>query len=276
VAANLVCLAVTLVFVLPVTVVSVQVVRDALTLAKGFETQDIILLYENFLSRLPLSPEFLQENTAAALTSLGAYFTGVLSQFLARLPQALLETALFVVALFYGLLDGPRLVRFLHHCSPFSTEESNAFAVATEKTCRAVVLGSLASGLAQGLLIGTAYASLKIPGALVFGTLTAVLSFIPAMGSGPTGIGGVIYLWAIRAQPGAALAMAIVAIIAGLIDNVIKPWVLSSGEAEIHPLIGLLAALGGLIVWGFPGLFLGPLLAALSIVSLKALRPNSP
>ncbi len=101
----------------------------------------------------------------------------------------------------------------------------------------------------------------------MFGVITGILSFVPMIGSIPTAWGGVLYLL-IDGRTGAALGMAVAAILTAVSDNILKPWVLK-GKIELHPLLGLTSALGGASLFGFSGLFLGPLIAALTIELIK-------
>ena len=61
---------------------------------------------------------------------------------------------------------------------------------------------------------------------------------------------------------GHGIAWIIIGSVAGVSDNVVKPFVIRSG-VNIHPFLGLLSVLGGMTLLGVPGLFLGPFIAGL-------------
>jgi predicted PurR-regulated permease PerM len=65
------------------------------------------------------------------------------------------------------------------------------------------------------------------------------------------------------ARTGAGLGMLAVAGFSGLSDNLIRPLLGSLGVVEVHPFIGLLSVIGGVIMFGLPGLFMGPLITSL-------------
>jgi predicted PurR-regulated permease PerM len=260
----------TMFFVLPLVLVGVEVVNQAIELAPQLKMESIRPLYEQVISRLPVSPKLLDNSLQSAVSAVGGVATTILKNLASSIPGFALNLILFIVSIYYGLADGRRLATFLHDAMPFEVRETAALESTVETICRGVVLGSLLAGLVQGLIIGLAFAFLGIPGAVLFGTLTAVFSFVPAFGSGPTGLGGAIYLWSQGNGTGALIMLAALGL-ASVSDNVVKPMVLS-GETELHPLLGLISALGGLAVFGFAGLFLGPLFAALTIVLLKLTR----
>ena len=55
-------------------------------------------------------------------------------------------------------------------------------------------------------------------------------------------------------------------------DNIIRPWVVG-GKVELHPLVLVFSVLGGVQVFGFLGLFLGPVSASVLWV-LLGMIPN--
>ena len=69
----------------------------------------------------------------------------------------------------------------------------------------------------------------------------------------------------------AAGGMLITAGVVGIIDNVIRPYMQSSHD-EIHPLVAILSIFGGLLVLGLPGLFIGPVVAAMALWAIGTWR----
>jgi predicted PurR-regulated permease PerM len=62
--------------------------------------------------------------------------------------------------------------------------------------------------------------------------------------------------------------MSVVSIISGVADNIVRPYLTGQGEVQIHGFITFLAIIGGVLVMGLPGLFVGPLLALLTFGAL--------
>lgn len=68
------------------------------------------------------------------------------------------------------------------------------------------------------------------------------------------------------------ITMAVVGIISGTADNIIRPYLSSSfGEANVPVFVSFIAVIGGVVVLGLPGLFVGPLLASLVYGALPIL-----
>jgi predicted PurR-regulated permease PerM len=217
------------------------------------------------------------ENFKIALQKVGAevgtFFGGWLTSVATSLPRIILDTVFFILALYFGLADGPRWTQLIKGILPFSRSDVDVFASTTENISRGVVIGSLISGLTQGIIIGAAYGILGVPRPLFFTVMTVIFSFIPFLGSLPAGLGGAIYLFA-NGQTGAGIAMLVAFFIASISDNIVKPWALK-GETEIHPLMAFVSVVGGLSFFGFTGLFLGPVIAALTVVVCEILSIRS-
>lgn len=167
-----------------------------------------------------------------------------------------------IVGLFYMLRDGHKFRKTLVELSPLADKYDNQIIEKIERAVNSVVRGSLFTGLLKGVLAAFGFALFGVPHAILWGTLTALVSLLPGIGAGITLIPAIIYLLATDAL-GAAIGMAIWAVVVvGLVDNVVMPFVMGKGFT-VHPLFVLLSVVGGIIFFGPIGLFLGPLVVAL-------------
>ena len=88
--------------------------------------------------------------------------------------------------------------------------------------------------------------------------MAALASVLPVIGTGLVWIPGVIVLL-LQQRFGAALVLAIISIvIAGSVDNIIRPMVYKR-VSDIHPMITLVGAFAGVKYFGLLGVLLGPL-----------------
>jgi predicted PurR-regulated permease PerM len=127
-------------------------------------------------------------------------------------------------------------------------------------TINGVMYGIVGTGLAQGLAAVIGFLIAGVPGALMLGFITAFLSIVPA-GPPLIWIGAAIWLF-FQDQPGWAVFMALWGffVVSG-IDNIVKPLLISRGSSLPFVLV-LLGVLGGILAFGFVGIFLGPTLLA--------------
>lgn len=166
------------------------------------------------------------------------------------------------VALFYMLRDGHKFRRSIITLSPLSDAYDAQILEKIERAVNSVVRGSLFTSLIKGVLAALGFALFGVPHAILWGTLTAIVSLLPGIGAGLTLIPAILYL-VVTDATGAAIGLAIWGIVVvGLVDNIVMPIVVGKGFT-VHPIFVLLSVLGGLAFFGPVGLFLGPLVIAL-------------
>lgn len=128
------------------------------------------------------------------------------------------------------------------------------------QTIRSVVYGILGTALAQGVMGAVGYWMAGVPSPFLLGLLTMVLSLLP-MGPPLVWIPAALWLF-LNGRVGWALFMALWGLIAiSSIDNIVKPYFIMQGT-NLPFVIILIGVLGGIIAFGFIGLFLGPVLLA--------------
>ena len=139
-------------------------------------------------------------------------------------------------------------------------ESAPRVAVTVSHTVRGVMYGLLGTALAQALVAALGFAIAGVPGVLLLGFATFVLSLVPV---GPPLIWGGAALWLFnQGQAGWGIFMLVwgLVLISG-VDNVVKPMLISRGS-HLPFLLVLLGVLGGVLAFGFVGLFIGPVLLA--------------
>lgn len=133
-------------------------------------------------------------------------------------------------------------------------------AMTVSHTVRGVMYGLLGTALAQALVAALGFAIAGVPGVLLLGFGTFVLSLVPV---GPPLIWGGAAIWLFdQGHTGWGIFMIIwgLVLISG-VDNIVKPFLISRGSS-LPFLLVLLGVLGGVLAFGFVGLFIGPVLLA--------------
>jgi predicted PurR-regulated permease PerM len=166
-------------------------------------------------------------------------------------------------------LDGRRLVLFFRHNSFFTPKQTNQLIDTLEASCRSVLLASLVSGSAQAIFESFVVIFAGVPNFALIGVVVFISSFIPVVGTAPVTFGLAIQQYVVG-NTGAGIALFISAIVVSVMDNLIRPWFLR-GSVNLHPLLAFVAAFGGLQTLGFAGVFLGPIIAALFVVTVQLL-----
>jgi predicted PurR-regulated permease PerM len=126
-------------------------------------------------------------------------------------------------------------------------------------TLHGVVYGILGTAVVQGVMAGVGFLIAGVPGAILLGLLTFFLSIVP-MGPPMVWVPATVWLFQSGAS-GWALFMLIWGFGVSSIDNFLKPWLISQGSTLPFILI-FFGVIGGVLAFGFIGVFLGPTLLA--------------
>jgi len=180
----------------------------------------------------------------------------------ARIGGGMLELALSLVLVFFFYRDGPKLAAFVHSLlHRLIGGRADHYLELVAGTVQRVVNGVIGTAAAQAVLAYIGFSIAGVPGALILGLMTFFVSFImvPPLVWGPT------TAWlAWQGQYGMAVFLGIwgMFIISG-VDNVLKPYLISRG-GNLPLVVVLMGVFGGVLAFGFMGLFLGPTLLAVA------------
>jgi predicted PurR-regulated permease PerM len=259
-------------------------IRDATTLFKDFQG-DGLPDPPAWLADLPLVGERLaglwtriDEEGAALLASVRPYLGQVGNWLLARSAQiggGMLELALSLVLVFFFYRDGPRMAAFAHSLlERLIGDRAEHYLELVAGTVQRVVNGVIGTAAAQALLALIGFYIAGVPGALVLGIITFILSLIPM---GPPLVWIPATAWLVSQEHyGMAVFLGIwgMFVISG-VDNVLKPYLISRG-GNLPLVVVLLGVFGGILAFGFMGLFLGPTLLAVAYSLLGDWVGNTP
>ena len=247
-------------------------VRDATTFVKDVQLEGLPEA-PTWLAGIPLVGERLvgiwdtiDEQGAAMIIAVKPYLGQVGNWLLARSAQiggGILELTLSIVFVFFFYRDGPRLATFVHRLlERLIGERASYYQELVAGTIQRVVNGVIGTAAAQALLALIGFLIAGVPGALVLCLATFLLSLIP-MGPPLIWIPATAWL-AWKGDYGMAIFLDIWdTLIISNMDNVLKPYLISRG-GNLPLVIVLLGVFGGLMAFGFIGLFIGPTLLALA------------
>jgi len=176
------------------------------------------------------------------------------------LGRGVLEIGLSIFVAFFLFRDGVSAAeRFTTGVVRLAGERGRRLLVVAGNTVRGVVYGILGTAVVQAVIAGIGFAIAGVPGAALLALLTFFLSVIPA---GPPLIWVPATLWIFhRGETGWGVFMLIWGMGVSSVDNLVRPWLISQGSTMPFILI-FFGVLGGVVAFGFIGVFLGPTLLA--------------
>ena len=195
----------------------------------------------------------------------------LLQNVLGRVTHAAVDLGLFLLMLFFLLRDGGRLRTELTPISPFSAEQEHQIFDHLERTIKGALQAVVVVPVVQGILAGIGFMMFGVPSPLVWGTAVIIAATVPLVGSPLGWLPACAYLFvADRTGPAVGLLVYSVVIVSGS-DNVIKPMLLR-GSARIHPLLGFLSIIGGVLAFGVFGFLIGPVILSLVLSAIRIYR----
>jgi len=169
-----------------------------------------------------------------------------------------------LMLLFSALLywRGEQVARGIRHfASRLASQRGDAAVLLAAQAIRAVALGVVVTALVQAILGGIGLAISGVPYATLF-TVVMILSCLIQLGPLPVLIPAIIWLyWSGDTTWGTVLL--VWSCVVGTLDNVIRPVLIRMG-ADLPLVLILSGVIGGLIAFGMIGLFIGPVVLAVS------------
>lgn len=214
---------------------------------------------------IPNAPVYAQQLSG----ELHLYTQQVLSWLIQHLSSAfsgvlglMLRLFIFLMALFYFLVEGTKIRKAVIRLSPLLDKDDENIFSSLERTINSVVKGTLIVAVVQGMMASLGYTLFGVPNPLLWGVTTSIAALVPGVGTSLVIFPCIVYLFITGHlfQAAGLLVWGLTAV--GLIDNFLGPRLMGSG-AQLHPLAILISVLGGISLMGPAGIFLGPLLLSL-------------
>jgi predicted PurR-regulated permease PerM len=181
--------------------------------------------------------------------------------------SGLAELLLAIVLAFFFYRDGPAMAKRVEALAlRLAGATGIRMMTLAANVTRGVVWGLVGTAIAQGILTGIGLWIAGVPQAVLLAVVAGVISILP-VGAPLIWIPSALWLL-VQGQTGWGIFMALYgALVISSVDNIIRPWAIARG-ADLPLLLTLMGALGGVLAFGFLGLFLGPVVLAVGYTLL--------
>jgi len=214
---------------------------------------------------VPIPADRLQDE----LTSLAQRVPRSLEGLAGLSLRSLVHLLFLGFGLFYFFLDGDRFIAFLRDLSPFEPHHTRAFFNEFDSVAWAMVFGSGLTAVIGSALCVVGYWLLRVPSPVFWGVLTGLFTLAPSIGSAlifiplAAGLALMGHTWQALGVVGFCFVFVVI-----LNDSLLRPLLVGQ-RLRLHPFVILLSIFGGVEAYGVPGLFVGPLAAALAVSVLR-------
>ena len=223
---------------------------------------------EALLERFPIQEHEIDAALQEHASSQGGNAARAVTGALAATGSFVLQAAMMLIALFFLLVDGARLVTWVEHVSPLQNGQTTELLIEFRKVSGSVLISSLATAGVQSVAALAGYLVAGVPHPIFFATVTFFVAFVPAVGAGGMCLLASIILLAMG-KTWMALFLAIWGVlVVGMVDNIIKPLLVKRG-LHMHGALVFFALLGGLAMFGTAGLIAGPLIVSFFLALVR-------
>jgi predicted PurR-regulated permease PerM len=278
-AAALTTVGIVLVVVLPLTLISVTVAREARDGAayvrKTLRSEGV----EGLVQDLPLPLQALARRALAELPADEGQLTDLAQQQGGRAAaavggaigatwRAIFQLVMMLIAFYFFLVDGRHLVHWLSDVMPLRRGQTERLLVDFRRVSVAVITSSVATAAIQAVTALVGYLIARVPNPIFFAVVTFLVGLIPAVGAASVVLAAAALVY-FSGHPGWALFLAIWGVgPVGLIDNVVKPYLIRGG-IELHGAVVFFSLIGGIAYFGAVGLIAGPLIVSFFLAVIR-------
>ena len=280
-AAAISTLLVVLLIVLPVTFITIAVVREltgaAANLQGGVQRLSdpnvpfIGWLLEKARNYVDIDRDSARNFLANRMQAWGAFLASSTLVVVGGAVGAVAQMGLVVFTMFYLFRDGARLRAAVYEMLPLERVQTHSITSRTADVIAATLYGVLVISAIQGTLGTFIFWALGLPSPLLWGVVMFFLSMIPMAGSFLVWVPAAIVLALSGAYVKAGVLVCWGILVIGSIDNFLSPRLVGK-RARLHELLIFFSVLGGLQVFGVLGLVLGPVVVAITLALIQMVR----
>lgn len=241
-------------------------------LAPGGTVEQLMDRLQRPFASMGLHPGALTDHLRSAAGSALASLSSFAAEFAGALLDGFLTIFFMAMTMYFVLRHWRSLEKRVTELLPINPHHTRRLLFEAQRLGRVVVIGNFGTGIVQGIVASLGFAVAHVPEWPLLGALTAVTSLVPIVGTllvwvpagflllvaGHTGSGIFVLAWG---------SLAIV----GFCDYVARPILVGRGNT-MSAWTTLVSLFGGLKLFGFIGIVLGPMIVGMALVILRMVR----
>jgi predicted PurR-regulated permease PerM len=234
----------------------------------AWSSQVVLLFNQYFPERIDFNLDM-----SALFSSLSFQLIKLLQNIFSQVPILVFGSFITLFIIYYLLKNSSEIVDHATKWFPFDQNIKEKSIHRFNQLTRGLIVSQFLIAVIQGMLMGIACLILGMHHFIILTLLTMVLAFIPFMGAFiiwfPVGLyllylymNGLTPLW----HPIFMFAYGFTLI--HMVDNIVRPLILSE-STNTNPAVMLVGFVGGVLLFGIPGIVLGPLLLMLAELAIE-------
>lgn len=239
------------------------------SLAPGGAAEKFVERMRPPLHVIGLEPAALADRLRGAIGSIAATLATWATQIAGAVFDGTLALFFMTTTMYFVLRRWRDLGRRAEQLMPINPRHTRRLLREVRRLGRIVVIGNFGTAVIQGLIAAIGYAIVGVPEAPFLGAIEAVASLLPVVGTMLVWVpAGLLLIVDGHVGPGVFVFAWNVLGVVAFCDYVVRPRLVGGG-ATMASWVAFVALFGGLKLFGFVGLLLGPMIVGVSIAALR-------
>lgn len=217
---------------------------------------------QTYLSKLPFANLLTEERINEFLKTVSVYLLDFFQSLALNIPTLVLFLIVMILCT-YSFLTGASGVRhFFQELFGFTDRKMDQLVGIFLRDSKQVYISNIVTGAFQSAVVATGVYFVNDADWFLVFFITLICSFVPVIGAAPVmGVFALVSFF--QGHTTGAIVLVVLGLITGVIDNVLRPWLASFGESKAPGVVSFVFVIGGALLIGFPGLFIGLLLGSI-------------
>lgn len=269
VAAWIMVVLILIIFILPGIYIVNSLIHETQSAYTLFQSVDFDKVNE-FLPGTIASDGDMKGYMSEGLLKVRDFIVGYAPDIIGSVAETFLGLFIMFFVMFYSFIDGKKWIEGIKKRMPLKKEYTNKLIKNTESITKAVLYGYILTAIIQGSIGGLIFWILGVSNPIFWGFIMIILAIIPFVGTPIVWLPAAIIELLMGHYVTGILLLILGFTIIMNVDNFLRPKLIGN-KAKVHPVIILVGVLGGLSVFGFTGIILGPMILTLLMVLFKFL-----
>lgn len=235
----------------------------------------LLYLFERAIEVLsgyvPISVSDLRNATVNQAEKWVAVLLNMTAGALGSITSTIANAFIAFFILFFFFRDGKGMLRRVAVVLPLKREQVRRLFARVRDTLHAIVYGTLAMAALQGALAGIAFWMLGVTSPVLWSVVTALCALLPVIGTAIVLLPAISMLVFTGHWIKGLILLAWALVVVHPVDNVLRPYLIG-GRVKLSTLYVFFALLGGLKTFGALGVFIGPIILAITLALSKFIR----
>ncbi len=211
--------------------------------------------------------ENLNEQIGENLNKISLEIARATSEFVVSLPKKILNIFVMLFLMYFLFMEGNKCIEKIKNHIPLKAKQKHELSKKFNNVIYASLYGMVVTAFVQGAVGALGFWVFGVSSPILWGLVTIIVAILPFVGAALVWLPAAIYKLAVGEMFNGIGLLLYGVLIISTIDNFIRPSIVGS-RGNVHPALVLLGVLGGLELFGFLGIILGPLILSIGSMFL--------